>query len=477
MKSLLFAEIEKKSAKFQDIAENIWDYAELGFTEERSARALGNALKEEGFQVEYGIAGMPTAFLAQFTSGEGGSVIGFLSEYDALPMLSQKAGGTEPSPVVANGPGHGCGHNSMGPMQALTVCALKEVLVEHGIPATLKVIGTPAEELLACKGFMARDGVFDGLDAVIDCHSNSFFGTAFGIQNNGLFSFLVEFFGKTAHAGSRPWEGRSAADAVELMHAGTERLREHMLPEQRMHWATLSGISAPNVVPDYARTWYYIRSKDPYIKALYERVRRCAEGAALMTDTTQKVTFLAACHQRYSNRVLAELLYESMKEAGVPQYTEEEHAFARELQHKLGEPEIGMDVRMEILDTSTIPFRGDSSDVGDVTLKAPTAALQFPTWVPGAKAHTWSVTSCQKTSIMRKGVTAGARAAGLAVLQLLTRPELLKAANEEFAETLRQHPYEAYLDDDAVPPIHWHEKDMAEMRPLLDAALAEQNRR
>lgn len=195
-------------------------------------------------------------------------------------MLSQEAGVATPSPVVPNGPGHGCGHNAMAPMQSLTVSALKEVLVAENIPATLVVFGTPAEELLACKGFMARDGVFDGLDAVIDCHSNSFFGTSFGIENNALFSFLVEFRGTTAHAGSRPWEGRSAADAVELMHAGTERLREHMLPEQRVHWATLSGVSAPNVVPDFARTWYYVRSQDPVIQDLYERIRQCGRGAA-----------------------------------------------------------------------------------------------------------------------------------------------------------------------------------------------------
>ena len=471
MTEQLFDAIERRAEKFQRLADRIWDYAELGFTETRSCRAVTQALEEEGFTVEKGIAGMPTAFRASFTHGEGGPVIGFLAEYDALPMLSQQAGAVTPSPVVEGGPGHGCGHNAMAPMQALTVSALKQVLVERDIPATLVVFGTPAEELLACKGFMARDGVFDGLDAVIDCHANSFLGTSFGLQNNALFSFLVEFHGRTAHAGSRPWEGRSAADAVELMHAGTERLREHMLPEQRVHWATLSGISAPNVVPDYARTWYYIRSQDPVIQDLYERIRLCARGAALMTGTTESITFLAACHPRYPSEALARALYAHMLKVGVPEYSEEEQNFARALQHSLGAPEVGMQVETTLVDATKAPFKGDSSDVGDVTLKAPTASLQFPTWVPGAKAHTWSVTACQKSTIMHKGLVTGARVAGLTVLDLLTSPGLLEEIRREFAATQAAHPYVDYLDAGARPPLSWHEEDMAQFRPLLDAAL------
>lgn len=471
MSELLFDAIARRAGKFQDLADKIWDFAELGFTETRSAKVLTRALEDEGFAVERGIAGMPTAFAARFTHGRGGPVIGFLAEYDALPMLSQEAGATKPSPVVPNGPGHGCGHNAMAPMQSLTVSALKEVLVAENIPATLIVFGTPAEELLACKGFMARDGVFDGLDAVIDCHSNSFFGTSFGIENNALFSFLVEFRGVTAHAGSRPWEGRSAADAVELMHAGTERLREHMLPEQRMHWATLSGVSAPNVVPDFARTWYYVRSRDAVIQELYERIRQCARGAALMTGTRESITFLAACHQRYSNRALATALHASMLKVGAPRYTEEEQAFARALQKAVGAPEVGLEIETRLVNAAEAPFKGDSSDVGDVTLKAPTASLQFPTWVPGAKAHTWSVTACQRGSIMRKGVEAGARVAGLTVLDILTRPDLLDEIQREFRETAAKHPYVRYLAPDARPPLDWHQADMDGLRPLLDAKL------
>ena len=461
--------LARRAARFYEISDAIWDVAELGFTETQSCALLADALEKEGFVVERGLTGMPTAFKATFTQGEGGPRIGFLGEYDALPMLSQQAGETSPRPVVKGGPGHGCGHNAMATMQALAVCALKDVLVAEGLPGTLCLFGTPAEELLACKGFMARDGMFDGLDAVIDCHANSSFGVSFGIENNALFSFLVEFEGRTAHAGSRPWEGRSAADAVELMHAGTERLREHMLPEQRVHWATLNGVGAPNVVPDFARTWYYVRSQDPVIQELFERIHDCARGAALMTGTRERLTFLAACHQRYSNQALAETIYANIRKVGVPAYTAQEQDFACALQKELGAPEVGMDVEMRLTDASKAPFRGDSSDVGDVTLKAPTASLQFPAWVPHAKAHTWSVTTCMRSTITHKGILAGAQVVGLTVLDLLKKPELRAAMRAEFEATIKAHPYVVYLGPDCVPPLDWHTADMALYRDALAA--------
>ncbi len=465
--------ITDRAVTFQNISDAIWDAAELGFTEEVSAKLLTEALEKEGFTVQRGISGMPTAFIASYTHGTGGPNIGFLGEYDALPELSQRAGATTPDPLVLGAPGHACGHNAMGSMQALTVCAVKELVERHNLSVTLTIFGTPAEEMLACKGFMARDGHFDNLDAVIDCHANAFFGTSFGIENNGLFSFLVEFTGRTAHAGSRPWTGRSAADAVELFHAGTERMREHILPEQRIHWVTLQTASAPNVVPESGRTWYYIRSQDLYIKDLFNRVLKCAQGAALMTETKERVIFLAACHQRYNNEALARALFANMKRVGVPSYTDEEQAFAKALQQTLDEPQVGMDVAMTLTDAAKVPPKGDSSDVGDVTLKAPTATLQFPTWVPHAKAHTWSVTACQRSSITHKGIVAGAKVASFTVLDMLLDPKLLPAMRAEFEAMRAEHKYEQYLADDAIPPIKWNSVEMARFRPLLAEALKE----
>ena len=464
MRSELETAIAKRAKTAHAASDAIWDYAELGLTEDKSAKLLADILEQEGFSVTRGVAGMPTAFVAEAVIGTGSPVIGFLAEYDALPMVSQKAGVTRQDPLRAGGPGHACGHNAMGSMQALTVCAVKEVLEKNGLSATLRYFGTPAEELLAGKAFMAREGFFKGLDAVIDCHANAFFKVSHGVENNALFSFVATFHGITAHAGSRPWEGRSAADAVELMHAGTERLREHMLPEQRIHWVTLGGATAPNVVPDLARTWYYVRSQDDVIRLLYERIADCAKGAALMTGTAHELRMLAACHQRYSNKALAEAIFANVAAVGVPEYTEAEQAFARELQKNVGAPEVGMAVEMELIDASKAPFRGDSSDVGDVTLCAPTATLNFPSWVPGAKAHAWSVTACQKSSITHKGIDAAALVEGLTVLDLVTRPELVAAIREEFAALSASRPYVNFLDPGTVPPLDWHAADMEPFR-------------
>ncbi|MDL2272837.1 amidohydrolase [Desulfovibrio sp. OttesenSCG-928-I05] len=464
MRKELEAAIARRAGTYHDASDAIWEFAELGLTEDKSSQLLADLLEKEGFTVTRGVAGMPTAFVAEAVIGTGKPVIGFLAEYDALPMLSQKAGAARHDPLVPGAPGHGCGHNAMGSMQALAICAAKEVLEKNGMSATLRYFGTPAEELLAGKAFMAREGLFDGLDAVLDCHANSFFKVSHGVENNALFSFVVTFHGTTAHAGSRPWDGRSAADAVELMHAGTERLREHMLPEQRIHWVTMNEASAPNVVPDISRTWYYVRSKDDFIQPLYERILDCAKGAALMTGTTHDVRMLAACHQRYSNKALAEAVFANVQRVGVPAYSEEEHAFARSIQKSMGAPETGMTVAVDLVDAAQAPFRGDSSDVGDVTLNAPTTTLNFPTWVPGALGHHWSVTACQKNSITHKGIDAAALIQALSACDLAGKPELVAAIAEEFRELRNERPYVNFLAPGTEPPLDWHAADMARFR-------------
>lgn len=464
MRAQLEAALAKRVGTFYAASDSLWDFAELGLIEHRSSALLSGLLEKEGFTVTRGVSGIPTAFIAEAVIGSGGPSIGFLAEYDALPMLSQKAGCTVHDPVAPGAPGHGCGHNTMGAMQALNVCALKEVLENAKMSARLVYFGTPAEELLAGKAFMARDGVFDGMDAIIDCHAGAGFSASHGTENTAVFSFVAAFHGKTAHAGARPWDGRSAADAVELMHAGTERMREHMLPNQRVHWVTMNDASAPNVVPNFSRTWYYARGNDDDIRALYERLADCAKGAALMTGTTHEMRQLAACHQRYSNKALAEALFANINAVGVPEYSEEEQAFIRELQKNYNVPEIGMAVNVFLEDAATVPQKGGSSDVGDVTLCSPTCTLRYPTWVPGATSHTWPVTACQKTSIAHKGIYAAALVAGLTVCDMLTKPALLNAIKEEFAILHAKRPYESLLTPEATPPLEWHEDDMAKFR-------------
>jgi len=452
----LIGTVQAREKRYWDISDAIWSYAELGLEEHRSAKLLADALAAEGFQVERGVAGMPTAFTATWRNGIGGPVIGFLAEYDALPTLSQKAGSAVQEALVPGAPGHGCGHNTMGAMQALVVTALKDLMARQGISGTLKYYGCPAEEILVSRPYMIRAGLFRDVDAVIDCHAWDVFKVGHGREGAAAASFVVTFRGKTAHAGGAPWLGRSAVDAVELMHAGTERMREHLPVTHRIHWVTLEGGEAPNVVPDKATTWYIVRDIDENLEALISWVIDCAKAAALMTQTKYEVRFLTAVHQRFSNKALAELVYENMQAVGKPQYCKEEEQFARALQASVGIPVVGLEYPMRLTSSANEPYRGGSSDVGDVTLVAPTATMRFPARIPGVASHHWSVTAAGITSFAHKGITVGAKVAALSAFDLLTKPELLAKIRAEFDELAKARPYKSFLPADADPPLGWY---------------------
>ena len=284
--------------------------------------------------MDRGVAGIPTAFVATWENGTGGPVIGFLAEYDALPMLSQKPGTPKHDPIVSGGPGHGCGHNTMGAMQALTVTALKEAMERHGLRGTLKYFGSPAEEMLVSRPYMIRTGLFEGVDVVIDCHSFDQWSVRHGTEGLGMYSFAVTFRGKTAHAGSgRGWKKRFGCRGTDACGYRTDARTP--ADHQRTHWVTLEAGDAPNIVPDYARTWYFVRDYDDNLEPLFNWVLDCAKGAALMTQTTHDVEVIAASHQRYGNRALAELLFDNIKAVGNPRYTNEEKAFALALQKEV----------------------------------------------------------------------------------------------------------------------------------------------
>jgi aminobenzoyl-glutamate utilization protein B len=284
-KQLMGRIIEEIQEDFWKLSDDIWADAELGLMEYKSSRRLADTLEARGFRVERGVAGMPTAFVASWSSGSGKPVVGLTAEYDALPHLSQKAGVPSRQPLIEGAPGHGCGHNTMGAMQALAASAIQRIAGQNDLDITVKYLGCPAEELTVSRPFMVREGLFRDVDLVIDCHADGVFKTIYGALGTALYSVLVTFTGKTSHAAWKPWMGRSAADAVELMHAGTERMREHLPPTSRTHWVTLHSGDAPNVVPDRAATWYFIRDLDENLEALVAWVKGCAEGAALMTQT------------------------------------------------------------------------------------------------------------------------------------------------------------------------------------------------
>ncbi len=459
--------------KFGKISDAIWEFAELGLQEFNSSKLLADTLEEAGFTVERGLAGMPTCFVASY--GEGHPVIGLLGEYDALPMISQKGWVPTQDPLVKGAPGHGCGHNTMCTAAAAAAIAIKEAMVKYDIKGTIKVFGSPAEEIVASRPYMIRAGLFEGVDAVIDNHSSSGLGTSYGVGGNALFSTVFTFAGKTAHSAGAPWTGRSALDAVEIMNVATNYLREHLPLAQRLHYIILEGGEAPNVVPDKASVWYYVRNTDEGLEDMYERVVNCAKAAALATGTELvSMRVISAVHQRHANQALAELIQANIDLVGMPEWSEEDHAFAKALQKELGRAERGMPTRAGQLRTSTsrVFVGGGSSDVGDVTLIAPTATLRFPGQVPGAIGHHWSSVACNYGSTAWKGLNSGAKVIAASAVDLLTKPDELAKLRKEFEAYSETHPYKPFIPDDAQPPNDINKELMDKWRPLMEKAKA-----
>ncbi|MBN2316072.1 MAG: amidohydrolase [Sedimentisphaerales bacterium] len=454
--------------KFGKISDAIWSYAELGLQEFKSSALLIKTLEAEGFSVEKGLAGMPTCFVA--TYGSGKPVVGILGEYDALPMLSQKARHPKQEPLVEGAPGHGCGHNLMGTAVSAAAIAVKKAMETHDIKGTIKVFGSPAEEILVSRPYMVKAGLFDDVDVVINNHTSSGFSTSYGVRGSAVYSVIYSFTGKTAHSAAAPWSGRSALDAVEIMNVSTNYLREHLHYAYRMHYVILEGGEAPNVVPDQASVWYFLRNTDEQMEDMYERVLNCAKGAAPATGTElSDVRVIAAVHQSHANKALAELMYKNIKLVGMPEWTQEEHEFAKALQKELGRAEKGMPKEVGTLGKPAAVFTGGaSSDHGDVTLIAPTATIRFPGIVPGAIGHHWSTVAGNYGSSAWKGLNAGAKAMAATAIDLLTLPDELQKIREEFEEHSKQHPYKSFLPEGTQPPLDINEELMKKYRPLME---------
>lgn len=453
--------------KFGRIADSIWSYAELGLQEFKSSKLLADTLEQAGFKLERGLAGMPTCFVA--TYGSGKPIIGLLGEFDALPMLSQKGRVPAQEPLVSGAPGHGCGHNTMCAAAAAAAIAVKEAIDKYGFKGTIKVFGSPAEEIIASRPHMIRAGLFDGVDAVIDNHSGSGFGTGYGRGGNAVFSVIFSFKGKTAH-GANAWAGRSALDGVEIMNIATNFLREHLDPAYRMHYVVTEGGQAPNVVPDRASVWYYVRNSDERVEEMFERVLNCAKAGALASGTELLTPrFIAAAHQTHSNKAAAELIQKNIELIGMPVWTDDENAFAKALQKELKAKEEGMPTKVDSLRAPSGPsVGGGSTDVGDVTLIAPTASIRFPGQVPGAIGHHWSSVACNYGSTAWKGLNAGAKAIAASAIDLLTKPEELKKLRAEFEEYSKKFPYKPFLPTDAKPPLELNEELMKKYAPWLE---------
>ncbi|MBN2294326.1 MAG: amidohydrolase [Pirellulales bacterium] len=455
--------------KYGKMSDAIWSYAELGMQEFKSMKVVADDLEEAGFTVKRGVSGMPTAFMA--TWGSGKPVVGLMMEYDALPSLSQKGMTPTQDPVVAGAPGHGCGHNQQGPAVNAAALALKAAMEKFGIRGTIKVFGGPAEETLVSRAYMARDHLFSDVDVLLSNHGAPEFGTFYGTRGNAMFSAVFSFKGKTAHSASGPWEARSALDAVEIMNVSVNFLREHLFYSSRIHYVITNGGEAPNVVPDKASVWYFVRNSDDKVESDYEKVVNCAKGAALATGTELSIRVLTAIHQSHTPKTLAELAQRNMELVGMPEWTEEERAFARALQKELGKEEKGMPTevkKLEYWDPNAEFTGGGSGDMAEVRLQTANVSIRFPGEVPGLICHHWSTTTCNYGSATHKGIIAGAKAMAATLMDILTNPEELKKVRDEFEKQAAQFPYKTYLPEGTKPPVDLNRELMEKWRPLME---------
>jgi aminobenzoyl-glutamate utilization protein B len=429
--------------------DEIWQNAEVAMEEYRSAASLASYIEKAGFKVERGVAGLPTAFVGTYGSGQ--PVIGFLAEYDALPGLSQEAE-TAKKPVKEGTPGHGCGHNIFGVASVASAVGVKEMMARHNIPGTLKVFGCPAEETVEGKVFMARVGVFEGLSLCIQWHPSLENGVSLE-SSNALNQFEVEFFGRTAHAAGDPWQGRSALDGIELTNIGLNFLREHLEPTARIHYVIVEGGGAPNVVPDYARAWYYVRDIDRQsVEKDYERVLKVIDGAAKMTETTYKIHFKSGVHETLANRAGGEVVYANLLLIGAPAFTEEEQAFAKEIQKNLGLEQKGLSAKVEPFSLPEKSWGSGSTDVAEVSWLTPTTSLGVAFTPLGTPGHHWSAVACGGMSIGHKCLAAAAKVMAASCLDFLAQPETIQKMREEWTARKKGKEYKSPLPADLSAP-------------------------
>ncbi|MCE2487393.1 MAG: amidohydrolase [Desulfurellaceae bacterium] len=447
----ILASIDARQSEYAALARRIWELAELGYQEEHSAAALQKVLREAGFALEAGVAGMPTAFVA--TAGAGKPVIGVLAEFDALPGLSQAAV-PERKPIARGEPGHACGHHLFGTASVAAAVAVRDWLHTHEHPGTIRLYGTPAEEGGAGKVYMTRAGLFDDVDVVLHWHPSdrNKAGAATTLANK---SAKFRFHGHSVHAAFAPHRGRSALDGVEAMNYMVNLLREHVEEEARLHYVITHGGLAPNVVPEFAEVFYYVRHVDGRrVEETWQRVVAAAEGAARGTGTRMEYEVIHGIHSLLPNEVLARLVDTNLRRIGGVTYTEEEQRFALALQETLGETPLPLGSQQDV-QPFAFQVRRSSTDVGDVSWMVPTAGFSTATWVPGTPAHSWQAVAAGGMSIGVKGMLVAAKTLALTAIDLLIRPEVIQQAWTEFEERRGTDFQYRPLLGDRAPPLDY----------------------
>ncbi|NER11479.1 aminobenzoyl-glutamate utilization protein B [Muriicola jejuensis] len=448
-KKAILSSIEKHQSRLVQISDSIWALAETAFEETGSSRILADYAEANGFAVERGVAGLPTAFVA--TYGSGRPVISVLGEFDALPGISQKAQPTK-SPLNDGAAGHGCGHNLFGTASLGAAIAVKELIETGKIKGTVKFFGTPAEEKFFGKIWMVKAGLWDDVDVNLSWHPSA--DTEADVQSTlALVDFKVEFFGQAAHASADPWNGRSASDALELYTTGINYYREHIKPTVRIHYHIQDGGQVVNVVPDYARLWVRVRdTKRSGMMPVYERVKTMAEGAAIMANVDYKISLISGIYEVLVNRAGGEVMQKNLELLGPITYTEEEMAFGKQIQAETGKPQVGMVSDIPPLKETKENPGGGSTDVGDVSWNVPNINLGVTVAPKDTPWHSWAVVACGGMSIGHKGMLQAAKALGMTMTDLFENPKLVEKIQAEYKERKGNEVYEPMIPE-GPPPI------------------------
>lgn len=461
----IWRQVDAAKERLIALSDRVWGMPEVCYTEERSCAEHARELRDQGFRVTENVANIPTAVMGE--AGEGGPVIAILGEYDALPGLSQEAGIAEHRPIEQGGHGHGCGHNLLGSAAMLAAVGLKNWLAEQGIAGRVRYYGCPAEEGGAAKAFMVRDGAFDDVDVAISWHPHSFWEIFPPVSLANTRADFV-FHGRTSHASASPHLGRSSLDAVELMSVGVNYMREHMPSDARVHYAVLdTGGIAPNVVQSYARVRYSIRASELNgMRELVERVRKIAEGAALMTETRMEMKIISAVSNILGNRPLEETMQSMLEELGPPPFDEADRDFAREIRATLTEQDlaapwkvIGREPTDAPLADFTVPLDQPrnlmigSTDVGDVSWAVPTVQAHAPSIAIGTPLHTWQVVAQGKSAHAHKAMVHVAKAMAGTAVAVLTDPDLMARVKEDHQARTTKTPYVSPIPDGVEPPL------------------------
>lgn len=466
-KTFAFDYLDQHAHQVALLNDSVFYFGELGMQEHETARLLCELLEENDFTIERNLAGFPTGFCASW--GKGGPVVAVHTEYDANPDNSQKAGVTEPACIVEGAPGHCEGHNSNAAVMVAGTIAAKKAMEKFRLSGQLKVFGAPAEEQLVSRPYFVRDGYFDDVDLALTPHIGGQFNVGYGLIQSALISAYFTFHGESAHAGSAPWKGRDALDAVILMDVGMAEFREHMMPQSMCQRVITQGGDQPNVIPKRAQVWWYFRG--PTAEAamsVFERAKKVAEGAALMSNTTVEIDVQSAVWPVRGNRTLAELVQGEYEQIGAPVWTDEEEQLARTLQHRAG-------VKVEGLSRDVARMKGPatlkpaSNDAGDVSWKVPMAKFYFPANIPNISYHHWAAGVALATSIAHKGAVAGAKVLASSLIEIFANPAVVEESKKTFAEELGDSRWFSMLPKDQKPPVNLNRATMERYRETMRA--------